>query len=124
MPKQKKFKQRVRARQDKTGQSYMDARRSEESNKTHTPAWEEREMLLDEARAEWLKKHPGPHEVTIKLDYNEHGTPFAEVSGPGFETFTVTQPSRAIRDVLIEAERTSRWIREDPRDDLGDLPAC
>lgn len=129
MPKQKKFKEKVRARQERDGVSYSEAHRIEHAEpkcEELTPVQQDRHRREAEFR-EWLRDNPGTHEVKLRLQYNEHGTPqvfvvaHRETEAP--MTFTVTQPPLVYAEAIRRGVEDAEWAKN-PRDDLGDLPEC
>lgn len=153
MTKEKKFKQRVRERAEKTGESYACARRNEDAQEevpaqkayaednglTMEELWEkfddqEKEAIrrynqrqgflaMDE-KDRWLDENPGLKVVTLTLTHNEHGTPTIHVTGPELNSVQVTQPPDVYVKAIRQAYVDSEWIKNRPRDDLGDLPPC
>lgn len=71
----------------------------------------------------WMDANPGRRVVTFTLDYNEHGVPFVEVTGPEIVTHSVLQAPDTYVDAIRKACADSEWAKN-PRDDLGDLPSC
>lgn len=129
MPKQKKFKEKVRARQERDGVSYSEAHRIEHGEHKcaeMTPVQEDRHRR-EEAFREWLRNNPGVHEVKLRLQYNEYGTPQVAVTvqpeARDPVTITVTRPPLVYAEAIRQGIADWEWA-QDPSDDLGDLPEC
>jgi hypothetical protein len=169
VPTQKKFKQKVRARQERDGVSYSEARRIEdrkpiqtiastkqttfenaayeaakagfvreptfssaaaqaayEAGKAPLTQVQEHELRRQDALRTWAEGHPGPHEVRLKVQYNEHGT--AEVAVDVLTatgdsaSFSTIGPSTYLEAIALAVADTKQ--AQNPRDDLGDLLSC
>lgn len=91
------------------------------SLKAALSAEQEQEQRRESTLDRWLQDNPGPHEVRLKLDYNEHGVPqvFVRVhegEGPPV-TFTVTQAPTPYKEAIRRGVEDAKWARA-PRDDL------
>lgn|GEM_PF-2876357 len=133
MTKESKFKQRVRDRMERTGESYATARRNEneaaglieemKAVDAELSELEKAQLEREKVNRQWVKDNPGLKVVTLTLTHNEHGTPTIHVSGPELTSIQITQPPDVYVEAIRQAYQDNEWAKN-PKDDLGDLPEC